>query len=118
MDLYGELTQIIGVKELWHRVGFEAKYEDIRGIIKVEFGKCDAAEIRKKRAELVKQVSAWGERMKRAGHVDVLPELNAVKHMVAQLAGIAVCMQLLYHFERDAEKGLCSAAWCKLKSSP
>ena len=74
----------------------------------VEFGKCDATGIRVKRAELVKQASAWGERMKRAGHVGMPPELNAVKHMVAQLAGIAACMQLLYHFERDGEKGLCN----------
>ena len=92
MDLHGELTQItgcnLGEKEWWHRVGFEANYEDIRGIIKVEFGNCDAAEIRVKRAELVKHASAWGERMKRAGHVDMRPELNAVKHVVAQLAGI------------------------------
>ena len=44
MDLYGELTQItgcnLGEKEWWRRVGFEANYEDIRGIIKVELGKC------------------------------------------------------------------------------
>ena len=26
--------------------------------------------------------------------------------MVAQLAGIAACMRLLYHVERDVEKGL------------
>ena len=110
--LYGELTQItgcnLGEKEGWRRVGFEANYMDIRGIIKGEFGKCDAAGIRDKRAELVKHASAWGEQMKRAGHVDMPPELNAVKHMVAQLAGIAACVQLLYHFERDAEKGLCN----------
>ena len=112
MDFHGELTQItgcnLGEKGWWHRVGFEANYEDTRGIIKVEFGKCDGAEIRVERAELVKHTSAWGERMERAGHEDMLPELNAAKHMVAQLAGIAACMQLLYHFERDAEKGLCN----------
>ena len=47
MRLYGELTQItgcnLGENEWWRRVGFEANYEDSRGIIKVEFGKCDAA---------------------------------------------------------------------------
>ena len=63
MRLYGELTQITGCNlsenEWWRRVGFEANYEDIRGIIKVEFGKCDAARIRDKLAELVKQASAW-----------------------------------------------------------
>ena len=36
------------------------------------------------------------------------PELGAVKHQVAQLAGVAACTQLQYHFGRDAEKGLCN----------
>ena len=64
MDLCGELAQItgcnLGEKEKWPRVGFEANYEDIRGVIKVEFGKCDAAGIRDKRAELVKARHSWG----------------------------------------------------------
>ena len=109
LHFHSELTQIIGCshgeKEWWRRVGFEANCEDTRGIIKVEFGKYDAARIRFKRAEF-KHASDWGERMKRAGHVDMLPELNMVKHVVAQLAGIAASVRLLYHFERDVEKGL------------
>ena len=31
-----------------------------------------------------------------------------MKHLVAQLAGIAACMQLQWHFGRDAEKCLCN----------
>ena len=106
MNLYVELTQLTGCKfceeEWWHDVGFDANNEDIHDIIKIECGKCDAAELRNTRAELVKRSSAWGERMKRAGHVDVPPELGVVKHLVAQLAGMAACTQLQYHFERDA----------------
>ena len=90
VNLYDELTQLTGCKlgeeVQWHGVGFDANFEDIRGIIKVKFGHCDAAKLRDKRAEVVKLSSAWGERMKRAGHVDMPPELGAVKHLVAQLA--------------------------------